>query len=88
MLLYDFGAGTQHQMKSIAKYDLGAEIDKFLGRHRLDRAIGADRHKCGRFDDAALEFEACAPRLAVAVVERKFHEISCPARLAMNMASP
>jgi len=39
--------GPQHQMEGVAKHDLRADLAQFLRRHRLDRAIGADRHKAG-----------------------------------------
>src|SRR5581483_3634578 len=69
---------AQHQMKRVAENDLRPDIAQLLRRHRLDRAVGADRHERGRFDDTALEDHAPAPRRAVIREQLEFHEgIEC-----------
>ena len=41
----DFKARAQPQVKGVAEADLGADFVQRGRRHRLDRAIGADRHE-------------------------------------------
>jgi hypothetical protein len=81
----DLGAGPQHQVEGIAENDLRAALDEFLRRHRLDRAVGADRHERRRFDAAALELQPRPSRPAGAFQQREFHR---SARALMNIASP
>ena len=58
-------AGPQQQVERVAENDLRAQALELLGRHRLDRAVRADRHERRRVDDAAAERDAAAPRAAV-----------------------
>ena len=62
---HDVVARPQHQMEGVAEHDLRAEAFELLGRHRLDRAVGAHRHERRRLDHAVRELEAPAARSAV-----------------------
>ncbi len=61
----DVEARPQEQMERVAEDDLGADPVELARRHRLDRAVGADRHERGRFDRAAREGDAAAAGGAV-----------------------
>jgi hypothetical protein len=54
----DLVAGPEHEMECIAEHDVRAQAFELLGRHRLDGAVGSDRHECGRLDRAMREREA------------------------------
>ena len=57
--------GAQPQVEGVAEDDLRARGGELLGRHRLDRAVGADRHEGRRVDPAVRELERAAARRAV-----------------------
>jgi hypothetical protein len=61
----EVGARSQHEMEGVAEDDLGAETLELLGRHRLDRTVGADRHEGRRLDRAVRRVHAAAARGAV-----------------------
>ena len=46
----DVEPGAQPQVERVAEDDLRADLDELVGRHRLDRAVGADRHEHRRLD--------------------------------------
>ena len=82
-------------MKRIAEDDFHVHAGKFLGRHRLHRAVRADRHEGRRFDRAAREVQAAPARHAVraeqfeAHAQRRVHgRSSTPAAGVSNVASP
>ena len=62
--------GPQHQVKGVAEHDVRAEPFELLGRHRLDRAVGAHGHEGRRLDHAVRELEAPAARGADACLTR------------------
>jgi hypothetical protein len=66
-------AGPQPKVKGVAEDDLGAELAQFMRRHRLDGAIGADRHERRRIECAVSEHDAPAARGAVARQDVEFH---------------
>ena len=78
--------GTQHEVEGVGENDLGAQSCELLGRHRLDRAIGADRHECRGLDHAVSGHEPAGARGAIA----RLHGEGRPqARSRMtSMASP
>ncbi len=92
VLADDSGAGPQHQVKGVAENDFGAGGAQFLGRHRLDRAIGAHRHERRCLYRASRKLECPAPRRAVTVGPGEVHGAPASAatssRADMNMASP
>ena len=69
----DFNAGTQPQVEGVAEHDLGAERLELVGRHRLDRAVGADRHEDRRLDGAVGQREPSAPRGAASGGNLELH---------------
>ena len=83
--------GTQPEMKGVAEHDLRAERFELVGRHRLDRAVGAHRHEHRRVDDAVRECELPASRFPAACDDLEFHRgDSTPKRCprSSSMASP
>ena len=64
-------------MKGIAEHDLRAERLEFLGRHRLDRAVGADRHEGRRVDHAARQVQAPEARGAVGAQQLEAQLLQC-----------
>ncbi len=81
--------GRSHRWKVLPRIDLGAACDQLLGRHRLDGAVGADRHEGRRFDGAAGEAEPPAPRRAVHRQQFEIHRAALAATAGVtNIASP
>ena len=74
----DVDARAQPQVKRVAQDDLRADVEQFVGRHRLDRAVGADRHEDRRVDDAVRQRQSAAARRAAAGVDREFHGVIVP----------
>ena len=66
-------ARPQPQVEGIAEDDLRADGVELRGRHRLHRAIGADRHEHRGLHRAMDEFQPAAPGRAVAVTDGKPH---------------
>ncbi len=62
---HHFDAGPQHQMKGVAQDDLAAGLAQFLGRHRLDGAVGAHRHEHRRLHAAARKGQAPSAGVSV-----------------------
>ena len=60
----DLEARAQPEVKRVAEHDLRAELDELVRRHRLDGAVGADRHEHRRLDGAVRELEPAAPGAA------------------------
>ena len=52
---------------------LGADFPQLARAQRLDRAVGADRHECGRVHRAVRKRELAAPRRAVSRTHLKLH---------------
>ena len=69
----DFEARPQIEMKGIAEHDFGADWLEILRRHRLDRAVSADRHERRRLHGAARKCEPAAPRRAIARQQFEAH---------------
>ena len=63
----NLGTRTQPQVEGVAENDLGTHALEFLGGHRLDRAVGTDRHEGRCLDGAAGERQAHAPGSTVCV---------------------
>src|SRR6266702_3682247 len=78
------GAGAQPQMKGVAEDDAGAVLEELRRAHRLDRAVGADRHEDRRLDLPVRELKRRRSRGAVGGVNRKFHR----GILSTSIASP
>ena len=72
---------SQPEMERVAEHDLRAELAQLGGRHRLDRAVGADRHERGCVHAAVRELEHAAARGAVPVRHGELHR-------SISIASP
>ena len=68
---------SQPEMKGVAEHDLGAKRLELVWRHRLDRAVGADRHEHRRLDGAVGQREPSAPRGAASRGNLEFHRGDC-----------
>ena len=75
----------QPQVKGIAQYHLRADIDQFLRRHGLHRAIGADRHEGGCLHLAMSQLQSAAAGSTIISKQIEFHGFTC---LCKSMASP
>ncbi len=88
----DVGARPQHEVEGVAEDDLRTGAAHLLRRHRLDRAVGADRHERRRLHAAAGKFQAAAAGGAVRGGDFKSHDSAAGSsgspRALMNMASP
>ena len=73
----DLGPGPQPQVERVAEHDRRAEPFELVGRHRLDRAVGADRHEHRRLDGAVGQREPSAPRGAASRGNLEFHRGDC-----------
>ena len=62
---------AQHQVEGVGQNDLGAQPLKLLGRHRLDRAVGAYRHEGRGLDHAVSGHERAGARGAIARLHRE-----------------
>jgi hypothetical protein len=71
-------------VEGVAEADLRADVVEVARRHRLDRAVGADRHEDRRFDGAVGQREAAAAGGAVGGEEFKLHRMVG----SRSMASP
>src|SRR5215472_10261455 len=63
----------QEQVERVAEDDLGADVAQRSRRHRLDRAVRADRHEGRRLDRAARQRDAAAARGAGGGEQVEFH---------------
>ena len=63
--LHDLLTRTQPQMEGVAEDDLRAGRFNFFRRHPFYGAIGANRHKGWRFNDAALKHKTAAARATI-----------------------
>ena len=61
----DIRAGAQPEVERIAQDDFRADLFDRLGRHALDRTVGADRHERGGFHRASGKVQAATARAAV-----------------------
>ena len=93
--LDDLESGPQIQVKGVAENDFGARLHELLGRHRLHRAVSADRHERRRLDAAAREVEPAPARVAIGREHLETHARRCahgaaraPAAGLRNIASP
>ncbi len=55
-----FQPWTQPQMEGVAEHDVRADVFQLLRRHRLHRAISADRHEGRRLDLAVCQLHCAA----------------------------
>jgi hypothetical protein len=55
-------SGAEHQVVGIGEQNVGARGGDVLGKHRLDRCAGADRHEGGRPHDSARRRNRAHPR--------------------------
>ena len=78
-----FQPRPQPQVEGVAQHDLRADLFQFERRHRLDRAIGADRHEGRGFDAAVGKLQRAATGKAVGFMQGKFHCF-----LSISIASP
>ena len=72
---YDLGPRTQHQVKRIAEYDLGATCGDLFGRDAFDGSIRADRHESRSPDFAAPKNQMPAAGSTVTCQHFKFREL-------------
>ncbi len=70
-----FETRTQPQVKRVAENDLRVNFVEFARLDRLHRAVGADRHEDRRFDDAVIERQTAAARLAVGVEQLELEAV-------------
>ena len=73
----DVGAGPEHEVIGVAEHDLGAQTNKLLGRHGLDRAIGADGHENRGLNHTVRQAQASGTCRAVTGLQFKFHDQRC-----------
>ncbi len=59
---------AQPQVEGVAQHDVRADLAQLERRHRLHRAIGADRHEGRGFDRAVGELQGAATGKAVGFV--------------------
>ena len=64
---------AQIQVEGVAEDDLGAERAQLVGRHRLDRAVGAHRHEGRGLDAAARKAQPAAAGGAVGGEQVELH---------------
>jgi hypothetical protein len=76
---------SQPQMKRVAEHDLRVHFHQFVRCHRLDGAIGADRHEHRGLDGAVRERDAGAPGRAIG---REDFERQAHGARATSIASP
>ncbi len=86
----DVGPRAQHQVKSVAQNDVRAEPLQLLGRHRLYRAVGSDRHERRSLYESVRGGQAPQTRGTVGRknVERGSHGPDHEPGTVKNMASP
>ena len=77
---------SQHEVEGVAENDLGAQVFELLGGHRLDRAVGADRHERRGLDHAVGGHERARARGAIARPGGEAGPQALPR--VMSMASP
>jgi len=70
---------AQHQVEGVAENDLRAQSLELLGRHRLDRAVGAYRHEGRGLDHAVSGHERTRARGAIARLHREARPQAAPA---------
>ena len=68
------GTGAQHQVKGVAKNNLGTDLTDIPGQHALDRTVSADRHKRRGLNRAAWKAQLSSACLAVVCRHRKVHK--------------
>ena len=74
----DVGPRPEHEVIGVAKHDLGAKADEFLGCHGFDRAIGADRHENRGLDHSMAQAQTpgASPTVAGLKFELYRHEVA------------
>ena len=82
------GTGPQHQVIGVGEDDLGAGQPDRLGRHRLDRGGGADRHERRGADLAPAGGEPAGPGGAVPGGNREGKASGHPVSGYSRQASP
>ena len=87
----DIDTRAQHEVEGVAEDHTGTAVRDLLRRHRLDCAIGSDRHEGRCVHHTAAEDQTPAARLPVVLYDLEAHNghSSQPAAgRGMNMASP
>ncbi len=69
----DLQPRAQPQVEGVAEADLRTDLVEVARRHRLDRAVGADRHEDRRLDDAVRQRQPAAACGTVGGEEFKLH---------------
>ena len=67
----DLSAGTEPEVKGVAKDDLDTHRLQLFGCHRLDGAVGADWHEGRRLDVATRKIQPTPPGGLVAAQQFK-----------------
>src|SRR5690606_11117165 len=74
--LHHFLARAQPQVEGVTEDNLCASGFNFFRRHSFYGAVSAYRHKCWRFNHAAIKHQATATSASVGGIEFKFHFFS------------
>ena len=83
----DIKTRAQPEVKGVAQDDFGTTVGDFLGRERLDRAIGPNWHERRRFDLAMCQRHASTSRRAALPQELELHART-PTAGVIHIASP
>ena len=70
-LRHELLAGPQREVIGVREHDLAAGRGDLLGRHRLHRAVRADRHERGRRERPVRRRERARARVAAPALERE-----------------
>src|SRR3546814_13002021 len=87
MLVHDFRAWAQPQVKGIAQHDLRVDVLELVRHHGLDAAVGTHGHEDRGLDDAMVQCELAATRGTVGLKHRELVS-GHGSGFSMNMASP
>ena len=71
--------GRSHRWNVLPRTICAPDVAQLVRRHRLDRAVSADRHEHRRLDAAVRQRERAAARAAATGADVKFHRADCSA---------